>query len=1421
MSIIMKYLVLLCIMIMVFSCLTPGNEQNTGEKEDQPLILIINYPYQIWSDDPTKIHVTLFKQDFTPAVSAQVKVDGTRVGTTDGNGTCIFDYKPASNQTHLLTAGLKEWGKYYTVSKYFTCNARTVSFKAKRLYVYTDRGVYNPGQDILIRILAWQLKREYSPISKTKIQLLFQDTKGKVFAGEYVTTNEFGVGSTAISLPSHIPEGDYDLVVLYEQARESTRLRIKRFRPPVINITHDLKRYFTPSSAEFHTKVSLSYFSGGKPETAALRLSFGTAKGREIFAKQFTSKTATFDISLDKQDLDRIKQQLTPETEVKLKLRASDGYGQSDEVVWDMTYTARPFYAVLETDKDAYPQSEAVSLLVKVVDLDGQPAAHIPLSLNIDSLQLKKSAETDDQGVASFAFPMPDRSVTAVIRSPIMDSPLGQRVIPFQDKKPMVSKVTELPKQAGMKTLITVRFDSGYVPVEKVVHVDFTDISGSLVTADSIPIRKQGDGYTAQGEVSVPTWGTMLVNLYCCAVKKEQSGAPYSPQTVGFITEGQHITFYPDRKLEITVDNFKPSYAPGEKAVFTISVSGGTGEKCLGVSITDAAVLSLLNPFIKQPFGHFYNPQAKVIATGGAGVLTWPVVDRNWGYPWRDIAYTNWGWKAPGNLINPQGSAKDAESNEVDEALPGATAGTEDKPLMEKSVQAEDATTTSADGRNRSGEKPATAPAPKIIIRTRFPETALWEPVLTTTHNKAGVQVTLPHEITTQKLTIMATDKHGYLGFVQKDIVVTQPLFIHSLFPVSFIRGDKITVRAVARNLSETAVSATASLESDSLTVIDPKPRSLTLQPGQSMVLAWDISASTCGKGSYRLSLASPGFKDIEEKKFTVLPATPPAVQTVKAEIKNGTDFSNSFAIDPAADYYTATLNVALPNVFPAFEAYFAFDVSPWYTPWAVSATVLMNTALLDYSAGLDKGNAFRDELLAKLNRAALLLTSSQLENGSWGFYPAAVITKNSAVSQKSNANLYYTLSCLRALCELNDAGISIDPHTISGAVRYIMNNRNKTGLWSSKDAFFWDVYNEETDDALSAEVFEVLAYALSRVPQLKNIESQMLPLKKIMLDLVAGGPQEPMTAAAALQGLMYLRNYYKDQSLTPVIKNGIRALIRLKRTAHWEPHWYHAYGGMVELNARILSLLAEFDPQGYEGYLREGITWLLSTREAWGAWHNEVGTANAVRALLRCGRFTDETSSVITIAVNNKQVARVDIDPADPFLAAAKLAYFEITPWLQKGKNNVRVSYNGALTASVILSNRQWSRKTPSISGQVSLIRTAPPTVSLEQPVQINLTLLNPTKIGFLSIAESLPSNCEPERNSLDTLVADGRLTGYTIHEGTLYLSLAGGKEKQIISYRIIPVRPGTSIFSATRVIDTKRGTVLLSVKVPDLTVR
>ncbi len=153
-----------------------------GMKKEQ-LILIINYPYQIWSDAPTKIHLTLFRPDFKPAVGAEVTVNDQPVGNADENGVCIFDYEPGSNQNHRLVATLKEEDKIYKVDKNFSSNSRTVSFRADRLYVYTDRGVDNPGQDILLRIIAWQLKGENRSVQDANLQLLSQKPTGKGYSG--------------------------------------------------------------------------------------------------------------------------------------------------------------------------------------------------------------------------------------------------------------------------------------------------------------------------------------------------------------------------------------------------------------------------------------------------------------------------------------------------------------------------------------------------------------------------------------------------------------------------------------------------------------------------------------------------------------------------------------------------------------------------------------------------------------------------------------------------------------------------------------------------------------------------------------------------------------------------------------------------------------------------------------------------------------------------------------------------------------------------------------------------------------------------------------------------------------------------------------------------------------------------------------
>ncbi|MBM4372241.1 MAG: hypothetical protein FJ098_11340, partial [Deltaproteobacteria bacterium] len=640
------------------------------------MALVINYPYQITGEGRTKIHVTLFLPDFTPAAGAKVSVNGRKVGVADANGTCIFDYVPGSATAHKLEAVLDRGGTRHRVVKHFQSNARTESFRSDQLFVYTDRGVYNPGDTVHVRMLAWELLGGYSALPGAEVTLLFQAPGGRVFGGEKVKTDADGIAAVDLPLPRNMPEGPYELKVLYAQAAETARLRVERFVPPVMEIKHDLRRFLTPAEESLSISVGLTYFSGGIPEAATLTLTVLAPGGRELLRRDLESdKIGRYGLTLDLAALDGIRKELPPEQPFQMVLLARDRFGRTSEVKRDMVYTERPFRAVLETDKDDYPPGETVVLTARVVDLDGRPARGISLEMTLQGTGTRVTATTDDMGLAEFRFPMGREPGSAEVRSPVMREALGVREIRLNEAKPMVSKVHEPPKKEGIRTRIDITFHKDFVPVEKVVHVDLTDLSGGLVASTTIPVTQLPDGsWAAGGDVAAPTWGTMLANLYVAATHRKNAGSRLSPDKVGFITEGQHVTLMPDAEAVITLRDLKPRVKPGEVLDIQVDVKTRSGEEAaLGAALVDQAVISLMDPLETTPMDHFYNPQRKVISTGGAGVLTWPVVDRNWGSPWRDIAYTDWGFKGAGGWVSDEDQA--AENGEAFQGTGSGGAG--------------------------------------------------------------------------------------------------------------------------------------------------------------------------------------------------------------------------------------------------------------------------------------------------------------------------------------------------------------------------------------------------------------------------------------------------------------------------------------------------------------------------------------------------------------------------------------------------------------------------------------------------------------------------------------------------------------------------------------------------------------------------
>src|SRR5207247_2021155 len=150
----------------------------------------------------------------------------------------------------------------------------------------------------------------------------------------------------------------------------------------------------------------------------------------------------------------------------------------------------------------------------------------------------------------------------------------------------------------------------------------------------------------------------------------------------------------------------------------------------MGLSIADDAMLSLLEPMENAPSAVLYNPERKVMATTGAQILTWRVVQKTWG---------------PGNELY---------------AIARPPVAFRRGGLAPQPLSATTTATTTA-----SAKKPDVT----ISIRTDFSATSTWIPEAIVDADKDGkgnarFEAKLPDGIAKQRVTLVATDDRGAIG---------------------------------------------------------------------------------------------------------------------------------------------------------------------------------------------------------------------------------------------------------------------------------------------------------------------------------------------------------------------------------------------------------------------------------------------------------------------------------------------------------------------------------------------------------------------------------------------------------------------------------------------------------------------------------
>jgi hypothetical protein len=1367
------------------------------------LLVTIDTPYEIFEGQGTYVHVAAWRTDGTPAAGATVYAGTTPVGVADTHGSLVFLYPPkgaakegAVGASEIVVVDAQDPARRGAVE--FGPNIRTASFESDHLFAYTDRGVYRPGETVRVRVLGWHLKEDYTPLVEADVDVtLTALSDGALIGGGARTTDEFGVASAEIALPTSAPDGLYELAVGYGSARRTARLQVRDFAPPRVRIAHDLGRFVTRAQKKLSADVTLTPSAGGVFGKGRLKLEARAADEVVFSIARDVKGAGPHTIGPSSAQLAALKGALAEGEFATLEL-SIEADGVTDEVERAMRFVENPYVAVLETDKDQYSTGEEVTIVAKVRDLDGVPMRKDAIKLVAGSFS--KTLETDASGAATFRFTMPDSGVVASLYRAGVSSPIATAPLRWMESRAMVSRLEDATIKERRTAKVKVRFPAGIVPAEKVVHLDVVDTTGALVNAVLLPVSEEGGEVIASGEFSAPSWGSMLLTFFALGRRVSVKPNPDAPHhALGLLTEGQNLVVHPDKELEIVLDGLPDAAAPGQTVTFRARVKDPTGAMVtasVGASVVDARALAMKDPLEITPMDVFYEPTLRTMSTTGSKILSWPVVSRNWGPSQIDIALPPFNY-LEGGAVNTygggfvaMGAVGDGEPMDDGVMVQGSSSkAKKKKPAYKKSAskgsmlgkgggggaasagvlgaldapmaeEADEPEPEMSEGVGRRSARASGKRPPVITIRTNFDETSMWEP-----HARAGgvleLSATMPDAITTQTVTLVASDAKGGVGIARAELAVRQDLHARVDLPGALILGEAVDVPVVVTNDSKVAQTVKLSWTSPTLKATFGQD-TLTLAPGTSAPVVARVQATRAGEADYRLVASAGSGRDEVAGRARVLPVGAPTERVARGVAARGAPFTATFQAAGAND---AWAQVTFPAVTAQLMDLDALHATMRQDPLSLASDLVSAAALIDYATRHDIASPRIEELRRRVLAAAGAVQFAQQKSGAWSYWRAG------------RPSPYVTAWTVEGLLEAARVGAPLDAKVLRRAGDWLTAGITKDApLISNAEVAWWEGDTQAVRLGLTAEVFDTL----SRVPassRSAQTEAALEVWTELFTRELGGAKVDPLVAAHALSGLRRLGALDAAE-----VSAAIRRVMRSRDEGYWEPSWFHAHGGRLEATAAIVVALTDAGATGADAVaLRDSLSYLVSQRGTLGAWHSERATAAVLRALARAGVAPTATGGTLVVERDGVEVARQTVDPNDPFAATLALGRIPLGENLAAGAHTVRVRYDGAIAPAVQVVSRSWSKASvKKAKGRVGgatfeLSARAPAKITAGKAANLEITLSGSPGEGGATLKLAPSALGAPLGAALaETIGADPSVRAVRVRDGWLVVELA-----------------------------------------------
>lgn len=568
------------------------------------------------------------------------------------------------------------------------------------------------------------------------------------------------------------------------------------------------------------------------------------------------------------------------------------------------------------------------------------------------------------------------------------------------------------------------------------------------------------------------------------------------------------------------------------------------------------------------------------------------------------------------------------------------------------------------------------APLSTPRLREFFPETLVWSPELeTASDGTARLNFKLADNITTWKMSVIASTEDGRLGMAEQEFLSFQPFFVEHDPPRVLTEGDEISLPVVLRNYLPTRQGVDVEMKPEGWFTLGGAARQrASVAAGDTARPTFDFRAvASVTDGKQRVTAIGPDASDAIEKPVTVHP------DGEERSLTDGTLMTDAgtLSVNVPADVMRGSLRGEL-KVYPNLMAHVLEGVEaimsrPYGCGEQTISSSYPSVLVLNYNAGL-KGGGVEAGTVARARRYAQFgyerLLGYRAPGGGFTYWG------------RGEPDLALTAYALRFLTDAGRA-IEVDAEVIAETRAWLLKQQLPDGSWPAHTR---DAHEDKARSVLNTVFIARVLAATQKFEPAGGVKEQSTPLKRALAYVAARADEsdEPyLIASLALAAA--------DAGETALVARAaarLRALaLEEEKGTYWAletntPFYGWGLAGRVETTALAVQALSRYcgmtnaDCGSSNRLIDRGLEFLLRKKDRYGVWYSTQATINVFDALLslvsaRGGGAAAQAVDAAEVFVNGRRAGQLTLPSSDRISGPLLL---DLTPFLGAGTNRVEL---------------------------------------------------------------------------------------------------------------------------------------------------